>query len=603
MAIGVRKFLLRIVLLAHLFLAFLASNYIPSGITSVKELGLYFVTGGSAVASSLIWFLIGKAFRFHWIDAVVVSYLLFLPLLHYFLRNDVMLSVTAINIAFATGYLAVRILASSMHRAHAKYLWLEAVTYSLIFSILLAFIQERGWIASAYPGHVTGMFANPAPFAIHLAALTIVAMLSSGQNVQLKRISNSLLYGTFSVGALYFIITSMSRSAWLGLGGAVLGICFLTVFTIGTKAWTQRKVLHFLLISTLCVCVIVSIGFQLYSMKKDSADGRQLIWQSTLCMVHDVWLSGKGLGNFSAHYPGYQAEILEHPDASLHYDNLAGDIRYAFNDLLQIWAEAGVIGLILFGVILTGTLRCLIQCGRKEKSTILGRGIIYSLIGSLLVLSLSGLCSYPLQMIPIAALFWVTVAVSVSVYNANIESIKVHFGKECYLFGLTVLVMAVFIFHYGIVRLKGYLAWGQYIAGVQPLPLKDSAFDVLLDHPIYLHAVAKEARIQGKYGMAVYFLRKATDRSPYPGYYYELGQCYEQIGRVDSAWICYDKVQRSIPNLLRPRYLKARLYHRVGDTIRFQLATTEALGFQPKVVNPEVIAMQEELRQLRHELK
>lgn len=45
--------------------------------------------------------------------------------------------------------------------------------------------------------------------------------------------------------------------------------------------------------------------------KKDSADGRLLIWRCAMPMLQQNWLTGYGTGGFEAHYMDYQADYLK----------------------------------------------------------------------------------------------------------------------------------------------------------------------------------------------------------------------------------------------------------------------------------------------------
>ncbi|MDR1169588.1 MAG: O-antigen ligase family protein, partial [Prevotellaceae bacterium] len=81
----------------------------------------------------------------------------------------------------------------------------------------------------------------------------------------------------------------------------------------------------------------------LYFLKKDSADGRLLIWQCTWNMIRDKPVTGHGYGTFNARYMLYQAEYFEmHPGSKYAY--LADNVLHPFNEYLLVWAEHGMIG-------------------------------------------------------------------------------------------------------------------------------------------------------------------------------------------------------------------------------------------------------------------
>jgi O-antigen ligase len=70
------------------------------------------------------------------------------------------------------------------------------------------------------------------------------------------------------------------------------------------------------------ICIAVAGMAALYSLKKDSADGRILIWQSTWNMVLDKPVAGHGYGAFNEKYMLYQADyficIIANTDSVVH---------------------------------------------------------------------------------------------------------------------------------------------------------------------------------------------------------------------------------------------------------------------------------------------
>ena len=81
-------------------------------------------------------------------------------------------------------------------------------------------------------------------------------------------------------------------------------------------------------------------------MKKDSADGRLLIWNCAWEMIKDAPLTGHGSGSFRAHYMDYQAAYIEaHPDN--HYVTLADNVLSPFNEYIHFTLNFRLIGLFL----------------------------------------------------------------------------------------------------------------------------------------------------------------------------------------------------------------------------------------------------------------
>ena len=79
------------------------------------------------------------------------------------------------------------------------------------------------------------------------------------------------------------------------------------------------------------ILFIISI----YYYKKDSADGRLLIWRVSIDMIADAPLVGHGIGTFENKYMYYQAQYFEsHPYSK--YEKFTDNIVYPYNEFLRI---------------------------------------------------------------------------------------------------------------------------------------------------------------------------------------------------------------------------------------------------------------------------
>lgn len=159
------------------------------------------------------------------------------------------------------------------------------------------------------------------------------------------------------IAILLVLPAARSRAAWLG---AIAGVAFLAwhKYRIGDLFRQQsyqslklhKRVLniHNKTIVAVLALVLLVVSFTLYSYKKDSADGRLLIWTVTANIIKDYPLLGVGQDLFKAHYMDYQADYFRnHPNSK--YEQVANDNQYAFNEPLNIWIENGLIGLLLAG--------------------------------------------------------------------------------------------------------------------------------------------------------------------------------------------------------------------------------------------------------------
>jgi O-antigen ligase len=98
--------------------------------------------------------------------------------------------------------------------------------------------------------------------------------------------------------------------------------------------------------------LILSISTGIYLLKKDSANGRILIWQVTSHLIKEHPVTGHGSGAFSALYMDEQAKWFERRKGTDEQAMVAGSPESTFNEFLKLWLEKGLIGVLLAGGIL-----------------------------------------------------------------------------------------------------------------------------------------------------------------------------------------------------------------------------------------------------------
>src|SRR5690606_5194248 len=132
--------------------------------------------------------------------------------------------------------------------------------------------------------------------------------------------------------ACFFIVLSLSRSAWVGLIMAtfIASVCIAYRYHPGA---IQRYRKSLWVGGSALLLAALPLAYYLFQLKPASAQGRGLTWNATFLLIQDQPFTGIGTGNFAVSYPHYQAAFLERlPDKEHAYFQLAGDNRYAFND-------------------------------------------------------------------------------------------------------------------------------------------------------------------------------------------------------------------------------------------------------------------------------
>lgn len=460
-----------------------------------------------------------------------------------------------------------------------------------LVQLVIGGLQYAGVLTShhyAFP--VTGPFFNPAPYAIYLAALAIASFpFLPGFRKTAKG------YGLLAaaVCCLGLLLLLQSRSAWMG---AIGGMVFLIL--------VQRKKEPFLLFRRLRKFVIPAVllslpllaagGYLLYRMKADSATGRLLTWTVSGQLIRDHFLTGVGEGNFAPFYGQYQHAFFSSDAERARYGALAGDVRYAFNDELQLTAEDGIIGLVLRIMLV---LSVLTVARRGQTKTVMAAG------GGLVVLLIAGVFSYPMTQLPVNLLFWTFCAMLSS--GASAPSNPELPGPSAGLVRIGILALTlpagVFLCYEGAEKTRAMKKW-KGLDKERPAPGETyqgkyaALYPLLADNGHFLLDYAGACATDGNYRKAIAILESAKTRTPDPGLYYNLGEAYEATGSYAFALQHYGYVAITLPGLLRPHYLITRLYYRKGDQKAFRRAAMEALRFSPKIITADTEKMKEDIR-------
>ncbi|MDR0334250.1 MAG: O-antigen ligase family protein [Dysgonamonadaceae bacterium] len=218
-----------------------------------------------------------------------------------------------------------------------KYLKTIIVSLCLLQAVygLLQYFQIIH-ISSTFP--IIGSFDNPAGFAACLAVAFPLAfsLLRESKYYKCLAIVSMIVIGVA-------VVLSESRAGMVSLG--VVSVAFLFFIRLcGKKTLKVISISLFLLIGA-------AIFLLLLSMKKESASGRVLIWQTTWEMMQDAPVLGHGNGAFTAKYMDYQADYFaQNPESK--YAMLADNVLHPFNEYLLLVAEYGFVGLGLLFIVL-----------------------------------------------------------------------------------------------------------------------------------------------------------------------------------------------------------------------------------------------------------
>ncbi|RHA76163.1 O-antigen ligase family protein [Odoribacter splanchnicus] len=583
------------VLLLGIFLTPLLSlgHDYADGIITAKYFRFAEVVG---IGLLLTWMVVWKRnfqFCFRWVDVGVVLFALYG--VGSFLLNDFRGETQTLLLILLVGlYFVCRGLGG----------WKVSQRLLFTFVLLLAgsieaiwgFLQVYGW-ADQYHSlyRLTGSFFNPGPYSGFLAVILPVALHTLLGPKPLCRV-DKIVYGLGVICLVSIILVlpaGMSRSAWVAAGAG----CGVVVWRqkrsreyvrrgIGRigRGWKRCWLGGILLLG-------LSIGGGLYLLKKDSADGRLLVWKMDLAVMRSQPWLGVGIGRYPGALGEAQAVYFANSPADPREEYVADAPEYGFNEFLQLGGEYGLIGLCLF-LSITG-----IASGGLFKRNTQQTGGVSGALSAFLVFACF---SYPLHMLPMAMLFVLLLAWSV---NVGAKGVRIRRWAGQILW-LPVMVLGLVAAWRLTEKETAYKTWktarayfrqGDY---QEALNRYTPLFSALSDRPAFVFEFGECQFQNAQYGNATAIFLWAAELSADPMVYNKLGKNYQALKQYDRAEKAYVQAAHMIPHRIYPLYLLALLYREMGDMEKARDMARQVIDQEPKVWSPAVEEMKTEMKQL-----
>jgi O-antigen ligase len=258
-------------------------------------------------------------------------------------------------------YLLAYVIWTDLSQQDGRWRWLLGIPFAIgaLVALYALVLHVRGSTAvlnlvrsEGYGMRASGTFMAPA----HLGAY-MGGMISLALAVCMARGAGVFLQSLGFYGLLVFppvLVLSQSRS---GLVGAFAGLAVTTGLLTWKRdrRWFWGSVAAFPVLAALALAVIwfAAPDYQERLTQAVQVEGsaawRLEAWRDTVDMIQDEPVLGHGPGSYRWTYGPYQS--------------WRGDrwLRYAHNEVLHLWAEYGVIGLLLMtgfvGTVVVRTLR------------------------------------------------------------------------------------------------------------------------------------------------------------------------------------------------------------------------------------------------------
>lgn len=236
----------------------------------------------------------------------------------------------------------------------------------------------------------TGTFLNPGPFSGFIAMGVPLAvhhlLVVKGRVDLLTKVQSFIAYTTLAL-CLLLLPAGMSRSAWIAaiVGGiAVYGMHRW----VAIKGWcnTLLRSRKGVMIVGVFLFVSIGAGWGVFHLKKDSANGRLLMWKVASQAIAERPWTGYGTDGFPTAYAETQEQYFANGNGTAEEIYVAGTPEHAFNEYLTIAVKYGIGGLAITLIIGITAFVCAVHCGAL------------GIAGALLAVGVFALSSYPLQL-------------------------------------------------------------------------------------------------------------------------------------------------------------------------------------------------------------
>jgi tetratricopeptide (TPR) repeat protein len=451
---------------------------------------------------------------------------------------------------------------------------------------------------------LTGSFFNPGPYACYLAMVLPGALYYVLRNWTCTRVKFRLRYWPVYLrwgialltvfGTLLTLPATMSRASWLAaLGGcSCMALFYFRRKRQGIVIVFARKKRWIAACCALALCVAGGVG--MYRLKKNSADGRALIWKISLQTVAHHPL-GVGIGNFSGSYGEQQAAYFASQQGTEQEQRVAGNPEYGFNEYLQICIEQGIVSLLLFLCITGYTLYI---CIKRRKIAV---------ASSLTALLIAAFMSYPFNVLPfLVALAFLLAAgqwhaddkEKICVYPFNLRCLRAAALTLC---GLSVTAYCL-CKQYPVYR--AYKEWKStsvyYHSGMYEEAVRayEKNYPLLHDRIKFLFEYAQSLSKSGQPAKSNEVLKRAMRISCDPMLYNVTGKNHQAMKEYGQAEAAFIRSAQTVPGRLYPFYLLAKLYDETGLHEKASETAEIVLTKEPKVQSQAVKEMRGEMNRL-----
>ena len=442
---------------------------------------------------------------------------------------------------------------------------------------------------------LTGTFQNPGPYAGFLAVILPLA-LHGALDCRIK--GKCLRQGMAALcwGYVFLCVTllpaTLSRAAWI----AACAGCGI-VLSARYRLWARLRI-YFRrhrrrALAGLCAAclLLAAAGAGMYALKKDSADGRLLMWKVTARVIADAPFTGVGAGRFAGAYGEAQAAYFASGKGSPQEEYVAGSPEYGFNEFLQIAAERGIPGLAGCLALLALAFGCAV------------RGRQWGIVAGLAAFLAFSCFSYPLSVWQHRLLLLALLLLAFGSWQPEGR------GRALLWHACLVAAFAAIAFagvRHARIKRQAEERWKEeqtyyymeiYDGTVDNYRRLYEECPVLRRDPRFLFEYGQCLSKTRRYGQGNCILFEGSRLSADPMFWNIMGKNYQALRAYREAEACFRHAADMVPNRLYPLYLLANLYFSTGEAEKGIATARALLAKEPKVMSDAVREMKAEMKE------
>jgi O-antigen ligase len=441
------------------------------------------------------------------------------------------------------------------------------------------FLQFFNLLSSNNPNfQITGSFENPAGFA---------SVLAIGFPIGLFLIPKAKKVES------YLVFTSLATLGFaVFLSGSRVGILSIFIssvvfFFFQKNSWSRLKQFKFYkLFSVLAVMLVIIVVFYFYHQKKDSADGRFLIWKVTSEMIIDKPLFGHGYGSFQLKYMNYQADYFKkNPNSD--FAILADDVKQPFNEFIKVAVEFGIVGLFISLLLIVFLFWKIINSKNEDRHLVISGLIAFLVLACF---------SYPLYYIAV----WILLANYLSTLLPT-TTIEIKNSKTSALLRSTIIIACFFFIFQIIIQIRSEIKWKSIamksLAGntEEMLPEYEKLYSkTLKQNPFFLYNYGAELNFVGRYNKSIKILSECQTYFNDYDTQMLLADNYYHIGKTAKSLQTYQIASNMIPCRFLPLYQIFQIYKDSGKKNIARKYAKEIVNKKVKIPSLVVNSIKEE---------